>query len=173
MEEPTSPDDILGHARIRAAVEPVRIATGEHCQNRIIFKQLLQAGAIDVCQIDSCRVAGVNENLAIMLMAAKFKVPVCPHAGGVGPVRVRAASLGVRLHLRLAHPGEPGDRVRRSSARTLRRSRAHPARPVHASHGAWIQYRNPRGSLERYQFPDGAAWSEEPVSVADSQRMAR
>ena len=84
MEEPTSPDDILGHARIRAAVAPVRIATGEHCQNRIIFKQLFQAGAIDVCQIDSCRVAGVNENLAILLMAAKFNIPVCPHAGGVG-----------------------------------------------------------------------------------------
>ena len=84
MEEPTNPDDILGHARIRAAVAPVRIATGEHCQNRIIFKQLFQAGAIDVCQLDSCRVAGVNENLAILLMAAKFDVPVCPHAGGVG-----------------------------------------------------------------------------------------
>src|SRR5258708_17790602 len=84
MEEPTSPDDILGHASIRAAVAPVRIATGEHCQNRIIFKQLFQAGAIDVCQMDSCRVAGVNENLAILLMAAKFNVPVCPHAGGVG-----------------------------------------------------------------------------------------
>jgi len=83
MEEPTNPDDILGHARIRRETG-VRIATGEHCQNRVMFKQLLQAGAIDVCQIDSCRVAGVNENLAIILMAAKFGVPVCPHAGGVG-----------------------------------------------------------------------------------------
>jgi L-fuconate dehydratase len=84
MEEPTSPDDVLGHARIRREVWPTRIATGEHCQNRVMFKQLLQAEAIDVCQIDSCRVAGVNENLAILLMAAKFGVPVCPHAGGVG-----------------------------------------------------------------------------------------
>ena len=84
MEEPTNPDDILGHARIRREVKPVRIATGEHCHNRIMFKQLLQAEAIDVCQIDSCRVAGVNENLAILLMAAKFGVVVCPHAGGVG-----------------------------------------------------------------------------------------
>ncbi len=84
MEEPTSPDDILGHARIRREVAPIRIATGEHCQNRIVFKQLMQANAIDVCQIDSCRVAGVNENLAILLMAAKFGIPVCPHAGGVG-----------------------------------------------------------------------------------------
>src|SRR5699024_2767498 len=63
---------------------PIRVATGEHCQNRILFKQLMQAGSIDICQIDSCRVGGVNENLAIMLMAAKFDIPVCPHAGGVG-----------------------------------------------------------------------------------------
>ena len=84
MEEPTSPDDILGHARIRREVAPTRIATGEHCHNSVMFKQLLQAGSIDVCQIDSCRVAGVNENLAIILMAHKFGVPVCPHAGGVG-----------------------------------------------------------------------------------------
>ena len=84
MEEPTSPDDILGHARIRREAAPTRIATGEHVQNRVIFKQLLQAGAIDVLQLDSCRVAGVNENLAIILMAAKFGIPVCPHAGGVG-----------------------------------------------------------------------------------------
>jgi L-fuconate dehydratase len=84
MEEPTSPDDILGHARIRREASPVRIATGEHCQNAVMFKQLFQAAAIDVCQIDSCRVAGVNENLAILLMAAKFGIPVCPHAGGVG-----------------------------------------------------------------------------------------
>ena len=84
MEEPTSPDDILGHARIRREAKPVRIATGEHVQNRIVFKQLLQAEALDVLQLDSCRVAGVNENLAILLLAAKFNIPVCPHAGGVG-----------------------------------------------------------------------------------------
>jgi L-fuconate dehydratase len=84
MEEPTSPDDVLGHARIRHEVPGVRIATGEHCQNRILFKQFMQAQAIDVCQIDSCRVAGVNENIAIILLAAKFGIPVCPHAGGVG-----------------------------------------------------------------------------------------
>jgi L-fuconate dehydratase len=84
MEEPTSPDDILGHARIRREAAPTRIATGEHVQNRIVFKQLLQANAIDVLQLDSCRVAGVNENLAILLLAAKFNIPVCPHAGGVG-----------------------------------------------------------------------------------------
>jgi L-fuconate dehydratase len=86
IEEPTSPDDILGHATIARAVRPlgVGVATGEHCANRIIFKQLLQSDAIDFCQIDSCRLGGVNENLAVILLAAKFGVPVCPHAGGVG-----------------------------------------------------------------------------------------
>jgi L-fuconate dehydratase len=86
IEEPTSPDDILGHATIARAVRPlgVGVATGEHCANRIIFKQLLQSEAIDFCQIDSCRLGGVNENLAVILLAAKFGVPVCPHAGGVG-----------------------------------------------------------------------------------------
>jgi L-fuconate dehydratase len=84
IEEPTSPDDILGHAVIRAKVAPVRVATGEHAHNRVMFKQFLQAGAIDVVQMDASRVAGVNENVAILLLAAKFGVPVCPHAGGVG-----------------------------------------------------------------------------------------
>jgi L-fuconate dehydratase len=84
IEEPTSPDDVLGHARIRREIAPIRVATGEHVQNRVIFKQLFQAQAIDVCQLDACRVGGVNEALAIMLLAAKFGVPICPHAGGVG-----------------------------------------------------------------------------------------
>jgi len=84
IEEPTSPDDVLGHARIARAIEPIGVATGEHCQNRVMFKQLMQAGAISFCQIDSCRLGGVNEVLAVLLMAAKFGVPVCPHAGGVG-----------------------------------------------------------------------------------------
>jgi L-fuconate dehydratase len=84
IEEPTSPDDALGHAAIARGVAPIGVATGEHVQNRIIFKQLLQAGAISYCQIDACRLGGVNEVLAVILMAAKFGVPVCPHAGGVG-----------------------------------------------------------------------------------------
>ncbi|WP_353808102.1 L-fuconate dehydratase [Agromyces sp. SYSU T00194] len=84
IEEPTSPDDVLGHAEIARGVAPVRVATGEHAQNRVIFKQLLQAGSISVMQIDAVRVAGVNENVANLLLAAKFGVPVCPHAGGVG-----------------------------------------------------------------------------------------
>jgi L-fuconate dehydratase len=84
IEEPTSPDDVLGHAAIRQAVFPVKVATGEQAHNRVVFKQMLQAGAIDVLQLDATRVGGVNENLAILLLAAQFEVPVCPHAGGVG-----------------------------------------------------------------------------------------
>jgi len=84
IEEPTHADDVLGHARIARAVAPIRVATGEVAANRVIFKQLLQAGAIQVCQVDACRVAGVNEVVSILLMAEKFGVPVCPHAGGVG-----------------------------------------------------------------------------------------
>ncbi|QDZ16322.1 L-fuconate dehydratase [Humibacter ginsenosidimutans] len=84
IEEPTSPDDILGHAAIARGVAPIRVATGEHVQNRIVFKQMLQADALQVMQIDAARVGGVNENIANLLLAAKFGVPVCPHAGGVG-----------------------------------------------------------------------------------------
>ena len=84
IEEPVSPDDILGHAAVRRAVAPVRVATGEHAPNRVVFKQLLQAEAIDVVQFDACRLGGVNEALAVFLLAARFDVPVCQHAGGVG-----------------------------------------------------------------------------------------
>jgi L-fuconate dehydratase len=84
IEEPTSPDDVLGHARIARAVTPIGVATGEHGMNRVLFKQLMQADAVSFCQIDACRLGGVNEVLAVLLLAAKFGVPVCPHAGGVG-----------------------------------------------------------------------------------------
>jgi L-fuconate dehydratase len=84
IEEPTSPDDILGHATIARAVAPIRVATGEHVHNRVMFKQFLQAGGLSICQIDAARLGGVNEVLAVLLMAAEFGVPVCPHAGGVG-----------------------------------------------------------------------------------------
>ena len=84
IEEPTSPDDVLGHATIARAIAPIKVATGEHCQNRVIFKQLFQAEAIGFCQLDACRLGGLNEVLAVLLLAAKFGVPVCPHAGGVG-----------------------------------------------------------------------------------------
>jgi L-fuconate dehydratase len=84
IEEPTSPDDVVGHATIARAIAPIGVATGEHCQNRILFKQLMQLGAIRFCQIDACRLGGVNEVLAVLLLAARFGIPVCPHAGGVG-----------------------------------------------------------------------------------------
>ncbi|MBV8690951.1 MAG: fuconate dehydratase [Actinobacteria bacterium] len=84
IEEPTSPDDVLGHAAIAKAVAPIAVATGEHAHNRVMFKQLMQANAIGFCQIDSCRLGGVNEVIAVLLMAAKFGISVCPHAGGVG-----------------------------------------------------------------------------------------
>lgn len=84
IEEPTSPDDILGHAAVRKAVAPIGVATGEHGMNRVLFKQMFQAEAIDFCQLDSARLASINEILAVYLMARKFDVPVCPHAGGVG-----------------------------------------------------------------------------------------
>ena len=84
IEEPTSPDDILGHAAIAGAVHPIRVATGEHVQNRVMFKQFLAAGGMDVCQVDACRLGGVNEVLAVLLLARRFGIPVCPHAGGVG-----------------------------------------------------------------------------------------
>ena len=84
IEEPTSPDDVLGHAAIARAIAPIGLATGEQCQNRILFKQFMQAGAMNFCQVDACRLGGVNEVLAVLLLAAKFGIPVCPHAGGVG-----------------------------------------------------------------------------------------
>jgi L-fuconate dehydratase len=84
IEEPTSPDDVEGHRKIREAIAPVKVATGEMCQNRILFKQFIMTGAIDVVQIDACRIGGLNEVLSVLLMAAKYKLPVWPHAGGVG-----------------------------------------------------------------------------------------
>jgi L-fuconate dehydratase len=84
IEEPTSPDDVEGHRKIRNSVAPVKVATGEMCQNRILFKQFIMRGAIDIVQLDNCRLGGLNEVMAVLLMAAKYELPVCPHAGGVG-----------------------------------------------------------------------------------------
>jgi L-fuconate dehydratase len=160
MEEPTNPDDVLGHARIRREVWPVRIATGEHCHNRMMFKQLFQAEAIDVCQIDSCRVAGVNENLAILLMAAKFGVPVCPHAGGVGLCEY-VQHLSFFDFLRVSCGME--DRV----IEYVDHLHEHFLDPVRIVRG---RYRLPTRpgysiemkpeSLERYTFPGGEAWRD-------------
>jgi L-fuconate dehydratase len=158
MEEPTSPDDILGHARIRREVAPIRIATGEHCHNRVMFKQLLQANAIDVCQIDSCRVAGVNENLAILLMAAKFGVPVCPHAGGVGLCEY-VQHLSIFDYLRVSRSIE--DRV----IEYVGHLHEHFIDPVKIRRGHYMLPEAPGYSIEifpeslsRYSYPDGAEW---------------
>lgn len=158
MEEPTSPDDILGHARIRREAAPTRITTGEHCHNSVMFKQLLQAGAIDVCQIDSCRVAGINENLAILLMAAKFGVPVCPHAGGVGLCEY---VQHLAMFDFLCVSGTMQDRV----IEYVDHLHEHFRNPVVIRNGRYMPPQKPGysgeillASLERFAFPDGSEW---------------
>lgn len=158
MEEPTSPDDILGHARIRSEVKSVRIATGEHCHNRVMFKQLMQAGAIDVCQIDSCRVAGVNENLAILLMAAKFNIPVCPHAGGVGLCEY-VQHLSAFDFLRVSRTMEDRvieyvDHLHEHFLDPVRIERGHYRMPERAGYSIEIKPE----TLKEYAFPTGEVW---------------
>ena len=159
IEEPTSPDDVLGHAAIARAVAPVGVATGEHCANRVLFKQLLQARAISFCQIDSCRLGGVNENLAVILMAAKFGVPVCPHAGGVG-----LCELVQHLSMwdYLAVSGRMDDRVAEfvdhlhehfETPVVMRRGRY--MAPTAAGYSSAIA----RESREAYRYPDGPVWT--------------
>ncbi|MFD1717670.1 enolase C-terminal domain-like protein [Georgenia deserti] len=160
IEEPTSTDDILGHADIRRGVAPVKVATGEAVANRIVFKQLLQAGAIDVMQIDSTRVAGTNENIANVLLAAKFGVPVCPHAGGVGLCELvqhfsffdyaavsgsmedRAIEFVDHLHEHFTDP------VRIERGRYLAPSRPGIGAEMHAA------------SVDAWEFPGGSGWAE-------------
>jgi L-fuconate dehydratase len=159
IEEPTHPDDILGHAAIAKAVAPIAVATGEHCANRVMFKQLLQARAIGVCQIDSCRLAGVNEVLSVLLLAAKFGVPVCPHAGGVGLCEyvqhlamfdfvAVSGSLENRLCEYAGHLHE------------------HFLYPVRMQNGHYLPPEAPGysiemkpASLDAYAFPHGSAWT--------------
>jgi L-fuconate dehydratase len=158
MEEPTSPDDILGHARIRREVPNVRIATGEHCHNRVMFKQLMQASAIDVCQIDSCRLGGVNENLAVILLAEKFGIPVCPHAGGVGLCEY-VQHLSAFDYLRVSASLE--DRV----TEFVDHLHEHFVDPVRIRNGHYLLPEKPGYSIEIYpetlkefSYPDGSAW---------------
>lgn len=160
IEEPTNPDDILGHANIGKAIQPINIATGEHCQNRVMFKQLMQAGAIDVCQIDSCRVGGVNENLAIMLMAAKFGIPVCPHAGGVGLCEY-VQHLSMIDYISIS--GTKEDRV----IEYVDHLHEHFLEPVVIKKGAYMPPKKPGYSIEMkpeslrdYKYPNGKIWQE-------------
>jgi len=163
IEEPTSPDDILGHAAIRRAVAPIRVATGEHVQNRVVFKQLMQAEAIDVVQIDAARVAGVNENIAILLLAAKFGLPVCPHAGGVG-----LCELVQHLSMfdYLAVSGTADGRV----IEYVDHLHEHFVDPVVIERGRYRAPLRPGFSSEltpdalaEHLFPDGAVWAPHPT----------
>jgi L-fuconate dehydratase len=161
VEEPTSPDDVLGHATIAKAIAPIRVAAGEHVANRVMFKQLLAGGGIDVCQIDACRVGGVNENVAILLLAAKFGVAVCPHAGGVGLCEV------VR-HLAMfdyvAVSGSTTDRW----IEYVDHLHEHFADPVRMARGRYLAPQQPGtsarmlpGSIDDYRYPDGRMWQDD------------
>jgi L-fuconate dehydratase len=159
IEEPTSPDDVLGHAEIRRRIFPTRVATGEHCHNRVMFKQLLQAKAIDFCQIDAARLGGLNEVLLVVLMAAKYGVPVCPHAGGVGLCEyVQHISLfdyiGVSASLE-SRVLEYVDHLHEHFVEpvVIRNGRYMPPRRA----GYSIEMH--RASLDRHEFPQGPAWA--------------
>ena len=158
IEEPTSPDDVLGHSRIARAIDPIGVATGEHCQNRVMFKQLLQAGAISFCQIDSCRLGGVNEVLAVLLMAAKFGVPVCPHAGGVGLCEY-VQHLSIFDYIAVSACLE--NRI----AEYVDHLHEHFVTPVVMRGDRYLPPTAPGYSIEmkadslfRYQYPDGEVW---------------
>lgn len=159
IEEPTSPDDVLGMATIARAVAPIAVATGEHVANRVIFKQLLQANAISVLQLDACRVGGVNENLAILLMAAKFGVPVCPHAGGVGLCEL-VQHLAMADYVAIS--GELDGRV----VEFVDHLHEHFVEPVHLVDGRYAAPTAPgfsarmvADSVHRFRFPDGPEWA--------------
>ena len=159
IEEPTSPDDILGHAAIAKALAPIAVATGEHCHNRVMFKQFLQADALRFCQIDSCRLGGVNEVLAVLLMAAKFGVPVCPHAGGVGLCEyVQHLSIFDYICVSASLEGRVLEYVDHLHE--------HFVDPVFVKNGRYMPPTAPGysitmkpESLAEYEYPRGAAWT--------------
>ncbi len=160
IEEPTSPDDVLGHATIARAIAPIGVATGEHVQNRIIFKQLLQTNAIRFCQIDACRLGGVNEVLAVLLMAAKFGVPVCPHAGGVGLCEYVQ-------HLSIFDYVCVGASLENRVLEYVDHLHEHFLDPVVITDGRYMPPTMPGysitmkpESLQQFAFPHGAAWAK-------------
>src|SRR5690348_1876641 len=159
IEEPTSPDDVLGHAAIRSAVAPVPISTGEHTHNRVMFKQFLQARAVDLLHIDATRVGGVNENLAILLLAAKFGIPVFPHAGGVGLCEMVQ-------HLAMADFVAIGGSMEDRAIEYVDHLHEHFDNPVHVHHGRYAAPTAPgfstemrEASLREFAWPDGPAWT--------------
>ncbi|GFY70418.1 mitochondrial enolase superfamily member 1, partial [Trichonephila inaurata madagascariensis] len=162
IEEPTSPDDILGHAAISKALKPygIGVATGEQCQNRVMFKQMLQAEALQFCQIDSCRMGGINEILSVYLMAAKFGVPVCPHAGGVGLCELVqhlaawdyisvSGSFDKRMVEYVEHLHEHFE-----TPVTIRKG--HYMLPLRPGYSTKMKDK----TIEDYQYPDGNVWKE-------------
>ncbi|MHA7292404.1 enolase C-terminal domain-like protein [Arthrobacter sp. HLT1-21] len=166
VEEPTSPDDILAHAAIAKAIAPIPVATGEHAQNRIIFKQMLQAGSLEVLQLDAARVAGVNENIAILLLAAKFGVRVCPHAGGVG---LCEAVQHLSMFDFVAVSGTKENRM----IEFVDHLHEHFIAPVELHHGHYRAPLVPGGgsemkaaSLVEFAFPDGPVWSTATLTMA-------
>jgi L-fuconate dehydratase len=170
IEEPTSPDDVLGHAAIRRAIAPIRVATGEHAANSVMFKQLLQAGAIDVVQIDACRVGGVNENIAILLLAAKFGVPVCPHAGGVGLCEM---VQHLAMFDYLAVSGTTEGRM----IEYVDHLHEHFVEPARIEHGRYVAPRGPGAgaqirpsSVVEFTYPDGPQWTGSLVPAQGSGR---
>jgi L-fuconate dehydratase len=158
VEEPTSPDDVVAHAAIARAVAPIAIATGEHAANRVTFKQLLQSDAIGFCQIDAVRSGGVNDTLATMLLAAKFGIPVCPHAGGVGLCELVQhlaifdyIAVGASLENRVL---EFVDHLHEHFVDPVRVERAHYAAPLEPGFSSAMRPE----SIAAYRFPDGSAW---------------
>jgi L-fuconate dehydratase len=160
IEEPTSPDDVLGHATIARAVDPIGVATGEVCQNRVIFKQLLQTDAIKFLQVDSCRMGGVNEVLSVLLMAAKFGVAVCPHAGGVGLCEY---VQHISIFDYIAISGSLQDRV----CEYVDHLHEHFVNPCVVRNARYVTPRQPgysitmkEESLDAYEVPAGRVWRE-------------
>ncbi|MCG5214341.1 enolase C-terminal domain-like protein [Streptosporangium soli] len=158
VEEPTSPDDVLGHAAIARGIAPVKVATGEHVQNRVVFKQLLQAGGLSYLQLDAARVGGVNENIAILLLAAKFGVPVCPHAGGVGLCElVQHLAMFDFVAVSGSMEGrviEYVDHLHEHFTDPVVISKGNYTAPVAPGFGAAIRPE----SIAEFTFPDGPAW---------------
>jgi L-fuconate dehydratase len=166
IEEPTSPDDVLGHSLIRRSVAPVKVATGEHVQNRIVFKQLIQARALDILQIDSVRVGGVNENLAILLLAVKHNLPVCPHAGGVGLCEL-VQHLSMFDYVALSCTSrdrviEYVDHLHEHFLAPVRIVDGHYAAPSTPGFSAQMH----ASSISEYTYPDGTFWSADLASAA-------
>ena len=166
IEEPTSPDDVLGHAAIRKAVAPIGVASGEHGMNRVLFKQMFQAGALDFCQLDSARLASINEILAVYLMAKKFGVPVCPHAGGVGLCEL-VQHLSIFDYVAVS--GTLENRV----TEFVDHLHEHFVDPCIVANGAYVLPTQPGysaqmhdASLAEYAFPNGSYWRS--VGAAES-----